>query len=88
MLYCSLIALLLGRLRLSVPEARKAYVRIAKDVFSVPRYVKKNKFDGQRLEEAVKQLLREQSVGSSGEERMIDPSRPACKAYVLLDYLD
>ncbi|KAL6414269.1 kinesin light chain [Ilyonectria robusta] len=77
-----LIALLLGRLRLSVPEARKAYVRIAKDVFSVPRYVKKNKFDGQRLEEAVKQLLREQSVGSSGEERMIDPSRPACKAFV------
>jgi patatin-like phospholipase/acyl hydrolase len=52
-----LIAILLGRLRFSVPRARKEYVAIAKEVFSLPRYLKKNTFDGQKLEEAMKRLL-------------------------------
>lgn len=64
----SLIALLLGRLRLSVPQARREYVRIAEEVFSLPRYLKKDKFDGQKLEEAVKRLLQE--YGS--EEKMLE----------------
>ncbi|KAK3935635.1 acyl transferase/acyl hydrolase/lysophospholipase [Diplogelasinospora grovesii] len=45
-----LIALLLGRVRLSAPEARKEYVRIAKDVFSIPRhFTKHNARAGPRL---------------------------------------
>ncbi len=71
-----------------MPEARKAYVQIAKDVFSMPRYFKKTKFDGQELEKAVKQLLQKKLATTRGDERMLDPSRPACKAYVLMGCID
>ncbi|KAK3316580.1 hypothetical protein B0H66DRAFT_561664 [Apodospora peruviana] len=37
-----LIALLLGRVGLSIPEAQKEYVRIAKEIFSVKTYLKDN----------------------------------------------
>ncbi|KAJ6445187.1 sulfite oxidase, mitochondrial precursor [Purpureocillium lavendulum] len=50
-----LIVLLLGRLRLSVPQARKEYICIAEEVFSLPRFsrfptLRKYKFDGRKLE--------------------------------------
>ncbi len=67
---------------MSVPEARKEYIRIAKEVFSVKRYLAKNKFDGQKLEEAVKKLLRGYLGDSGDEERMLDRSKPSCKVYV------
>ncbi|KAK3314374.1 acyl transferase/acyl hydrolase/lysophospholipase [Apodospora peruviana] len=75
-----LIALLLGRVRLSIPEARKGYVRIAKEIFSVKTYLKNNKFDCRKLEEVVKSLL-ERRLGY-GEERMLDRSKFSCKAFV------
>ncbi len=74
----SLIALLLGRLRQSVPQARKEYVRIAKEVFSLPSYLKKNKFDGQKLEVAIKRLL---GKGRS-EEKMLEKENN-CKVYAI-----
>ncbi|KAK3382112.1 hypothetical protein B0T24DRAFT_660893 [Lasiosphaeria ovina] len=72
-----LIALLLGRLRRSVPQARKEYVRIAEEVFSLPRYLKKNTFEGRKLEEAVKRLLGK----DRSEEKMLEKGG-SCKVFV------
>jgi hypothetical protein len=68
---------LLGRLRLSVPQARREYVRIADEVFSLPRYLKRDKFDGRKLEEAVKRLL----GNDRSEEKMLEKDG-CCKVYV------
>ncbi|KAL6408074.1 kinesin light chain [Ilyonectria robusta] len=72
-----LIALLLGRLRRSVPQARQDYARIAERVFSLPRFYNKNTFDGKRLEEEVKRVLGE----GRAEERMLDKAG-GCKVFV------
>ncbi|KAK4233068.1 acyl transferase/acyl hydrolase/lysophospholipase [Achaetomium macrosporum] len=72
-----LVALLLGRLRRSVPQARREYVRIAEEVFSLPRYLQKNTFDGRKLEEAVKRLL----GNDRSEEKMLERDG-SCKVFV------
>ncbi|KAJ6439011.1 hypothetical protein O9K51_08415 [Purpureocillium lavendulum] len=77
-----LIALLLGRLRLSVPQARKEYVRIAEEVFSLPRLsrlpsLRKYTFDGRKLEGAVKRLL----GTNRGDETMLEQNC-SCKVFV------
>ncbi|CAK7238307.1 hypothetical protein SEUCBS140593_010533 [Sporothrix eucalyptigena] len=77
-----LIALLLGRVRLSVPQARREYVRIAQDVFSIERFKTKSKFDCKKLEKAVKQLLQDKLGHGRDEERMLDPVESACKVFV------
>ncbi|CAK7207974.1 hypothetical protein SEUCBS139899_010808 [Sporothrix eucalyptigena] len=77
-----LIALLLGRVRLSVPQARREYVRIAQDVFSIERFNTKSKFDCKKLEKAVKQVLQDKLGHGRDEERMLDPVEPACKVFV------
>ncbi|TKA80355.1 hypothetical protein B0A49_01484, partial [Cryomyces minteri] len=77
-----LIALLLGRLRLSVPQARNAFVKIAKDVFSIQRYLREGRFNEKKLEEAVKGLLRVKFGADRGEERMLDRPDAACKVFV------
>ncbi|KAK3376988.1 hypothetical protein B0T24DRAFT_665831 [Lasiosphaeria ovina] len=75
-----LIALLLGRVRLSVPEARKEYIQIAKEIFSVKTYLKNSKFDSRTLEKAVKSLLGRRL--GNGEEKMLDRSKSSCKVFV------
>ncbi|KAK0709373.1 acyl transferase/acyl hydrolase/lysophospholipase [Lasiosphaeria miniovina] len=70
-----LIALLLGRVRLSVPEARKEY-----EIFSVKTYLKSSKFDSWTLEKAVKSLLGRRL--GNGEKRMLDRSKSSCKVFV------
>ena len=77
--YDSLIALLLGRLRLSVPQARREYIKIAKDVFSFKQFFNKSKFDGERLAAAVKQVLQDKLGPGREVERMLDRVKPACK---------
>jgi hypothetical protein len=57
-----------------VPQARKEYVRIAEEVFSIKSSWSKNAFEGQKLEDAVKLLL-----GSDhSEERILYQGSP-CK---------
>ncbi|EPE02605.1 kinesin light chain [Ophiostoma piceae UAMH 11346] len=77
-----LIALLLGRLRLSVPEAREEYVKISQHVFSTDWYRMNSKSDGNKLEAAVKKLLQEKLGDDRVDERMLDPAKPPCKAFV------
>lgn len=62
-----------------MPQARREYVRIAQDVFSVEQFNIKSKFDGKRLEKAVKQVLQDKLGHGRDEERMLDPVEPACK---------
>lgn len=82
-LHDSLIALLLGRLRLSVQDARKEFVRICKEVFSDSRPIKSNKYDEKKLENAVKELLERYHGPGFKDERMegVDPD-PGCKVLV------
>ncbi|CAK7221370.1 hypothetical protein SBRCBS47491_004506 [Sporothrix bragantina] len=77
-----LIALLLGRLRLSVREARKEYVKIAENVFSISRFLKKSKFDGAALEASIKDVLSRHLVAEGDEAYMLDPTHSACKVFV------
>ena len=68
-----LIAIMLGRLRMGVPEAITAYGQLAKHVFSEKKWTfQDGTFKASRLEEAVKQLL--EGKGKGPDERMLDES--------------
>jgi len=75
-----LIALLLGRLKLSVPEAMEAYRSLAKNVFGEKKRFSDGKFNEKALEQAIKDTVKTK-LGDS-EERMLDPESGAevCKA--------
>lgn len=61
-----------------MPQARREYLRIAEEVFSLPRYLQKNTFDGRKLEEAVRRLL----GNDRSEEKMLERDG-SCKVYVI-----
>lgn len=48
------------------------------------RLLKQSKFDGQKLEAAVKQVLQDRFGDARGEERMLDLTDGACKVYVVV----
>ena len=59
----SIIALMLGRLRMSVTECIAAYLTMSEKVFGQPQdFTKREKFDPQALEEAIKTAV-EQKIG-------------------------
>ena len=61
---CSIIALMLGRLRMSVSECITAYIITSERVFGQPQnFTYREKFDPQALEEAIKTVVK-QRVGS------------------------
>ncbi|KAG8905326.1 hypothetical protein FRB99_000207 [Tulasnella sp. 403] len=89
-----LIAIMLGRLCMTVPECISAYSRFAKDVFDVNPIVqgvsllKAHRFSGAKLEEVVKAVVQEQSGWSSQYMRHGDEKRDGispCRAYVVPD---
>ena len=60
---CSIIALMLGRLRMSVSECISAYLIMSEKVFGRPQsFTRREKFDPRALEEAIKTIV-EQRVG-------------------------
>jgi hypothetical protein len=76
----SLIALLLGRLRLSVPEAIDKYRLLAKTVFSDKKSLGKDgKFKASNLEKAIKDVVKEKLGPDRAEERMFVSDIEACK---------
>ncbi|OAA66300.1 Acyl transferase/acyl hydrolase/lysophospholipase [Cordyceps fumosorosea ARSEF 2679] len=90
-----LIALLLGRLRLSVPEARTEFTRIVQHVFTLERrvkvlinipllgpYVKREIFDERRLEAAVRRVLVARLGQGRGDEKLFDRSDGRCRVFV------
>lgn len=75
-----LIALLLGRLRLSVPEAIDKYRQLARQVFSDKKhFVKDGKFKASKLENAIKEVIEWKLGKGRGEERMFTSDTNRCK---------
>ena len=75
-----LIALLLGRLRLSVPDAIEKYRLLAKQVFSGKKhFVKDGKFKASKLENAIKEVIEWKLGKGRGEERMFTSGANGCK---------
>lgn len=76
-----LIALLLGRLRLSVPEAIDKYRQLAKQVFSDKKpFGKDGKFKASNLEKAIKEVVEWKLGKGRAEERMFASGAEGCKA--------
>lgn len=77
-----LIAILLGRLRLSAADAIQAYEELAEKIFSEKHFgPREGKFKASTLEQTIKELV-ESSLGRSGA-KMYDPDdNTDCKAFV------
>ena len=75
-----LIALLLGRLRLSVPEAIDKYRLLAKQVFSDKKSGGKDGcFKASSLERAIKDAIEEKLGKGHADDRMFVSDRSSCK---------
>ncbi|KAJ7812563.1 acyl transferase/acyl hydrolase/lysophospholipase [Mycena olivaceomarginata] len=75
-----LIALMLGRLQMSVEDSKKAYGQLAKEVFSDVKFQgSAGKFKASKLEKAIKQIAETYSESRNPEERLEDIRDNACK---------
>ncbi|KFY31329.1 hypothetical protein V493_01202, partial [Pseudogymnoascus sp. VKM F-4281 (FW-2241)] len=78
-----LIAILLGRLRLSVPEAIDSYRVLAKNVFSEKKYwVQDGTFKATNLEMAIKKTIESKLGTGNAEARMFMTETVSCKTFV------
>ncbi|KAJ7824117.1 acyl transferase/acyl hydrolase/lysophospholipase [Mycena leptocephala] len=78
-----LIALMLGRLRMSVKDAVKAYGELCKEVFSdVKSQGSDGRFKASKLEKAIKGIVGAHSASQDPEEGMEDTRENPCKTFV------
>jgi uncharacterized protein (UPF0335 family) len=78
--FTRLIALMLGRLRMSVEDAIKAYGQLTKEVFSdVKSPGSDGRFKASKLEKAIKEIVRAKSASQDPEEKLEDNQNNACK---------
>ncbi|CAE6414309.1 unnamed protein product [Rhizoctonia solani] len=84
-----LIAIMLGRLRMSVSDAIKAYVSLSEKIFSEHKHRwQEGKFKATLLEEAIKDIVSKYSENRDAETRMFDPllqphaETRGCRAFV------
>ncbi|KAJ7487349.1 FabD lysophospholipase-like protein [Mycena galericulata] len=78
-----LIALMLGRLRMSVQDTVKAYGELSKEVFSDVKTPGSNgRFKAKKLEKAIKQIVGVHSASQDQEEGMEDTRENACKTFI------
>ncbi|KAJ7440029.1 FabD/lysophospholipase-like protein [Mycena latifolia] len=69
-----LMALMLGRLRMSVEDAIQAYDTLAQEVFSeMKHFGQDGKFKASQLEAAIQKIVKENSASQDPEEPMKDP---------------
>ena len=86
-----LIAIMLGRLRMTVDECIERYIALSDEVFEKKAHrIKINgklqgRFDAMKLERTVKQILIDS--GLDQEALLQDISDAACKVYVLVECL-
>lgn len=81
----SLIALMLGRLRLSAADAITFYVRLAGTVFSDKKRFSKEIFKATVLEKEMQAIVK-LSCGNE-DEFMMDFSERVCKTYGIISYV-
>jgi hypothetical protein len=81
-----LIALMLGRLRLSIETCKDVYVRMTKRVFETDKTIagipyRSTLFKASKLEEAIRECVREHTVyeteGNDRDEGLSDPESPS-----------
>jgi hypothetical protein len=77
-----LIALMLGRLRMSVKDAVKAYGELSKEVFSDVKSQGSGRFKASKLEKAIKGIVGAHSASQDPEEGMKDTRENTCKTCV------
>ena len=78
-----IIAIMLGRLRMSVSDAIRCYDSFAEKVFSRgKKIVGDGKFKASILEDVIKEVVKEETGGA--DTRMMDshPEHESCKTYV------
>jgi len=79
------IAIMLGRLRMSVPEAIKEYAHLIESVFSERKLkFQRGAFKASKLESAITDVVLKYSTSSSDDGRMLDPrhQNDVCKTFV------
>jgi hypothetical protein len=75
-----IIAIMLGRLRMSVSECIKAYLEMSENVFGQPQNLThREKFNPDALEKAIKVVVKEKT--GDNDAVLLDPS--CCKTYVI-----
>jgi calcium-independent phospholipase A2-gamma len=80
--HTSIIALMLGRLRMTIDECIIEYAELGEFVFSDRQGVPhRNMFKASKLEQAVKKVIRRQLGEQRADESLIDPlgSESCCK---------
>ncbi|KAK1776530.1 acyl transferase/acyl hydrolase/lysophospholipase [Copromyces sp. CBS 386.78] len=81
-----LIAIMLGRLRMTIKDCIKAYLELADKVFKKKRHrisffgKVQGRFDSEGLEEGIKKVLQEQNLDE--DELLQDPKNGDCKVFV------
>jgi hypothetical protein len=90
---CRLIAIMLGRLRMSLDECQDAYLRLSERIFNPKRHhtnlpgqikdylLADGRFDSTELEGAIKDTITDRGLPEN--ELLKDPASP-CKVYVYL----
>lgn len=84
-LHYRLIAVMLGRLRLSIEECKNAYTNLARNAFTPKNWASSTaakvtlgpKFKTAPLEEAIKSL-----IGDNADAELLKENNPACKVCV------
>ncbi|KIJ30084.1 hypothetical protein M422DRAFT_187616, partial [Sphaerobolus stellatus SS14] len=76
----SIIALMLGRLRMSINDAIDCYDGLTKTVFKATQVGRDGKFKHKVLEKVIKDVVKKQ-LGTE-EERLLDSRNNACKTFV------
>ena len=80
--FSRIIALMLGRLQMSVAEAIEDYGTLTRKVFSDARLIGGDgKFKASNLEDAIKEIVKKKA--GRADELMMDPRPNACKTYVV-----
>ncbi|KAH6683342.1 acyl transferase/acyl hydrolase/lysophospholipase [Halenospora varia] len=79
-----IIAIMLGRLRMSVDDCIREYITLGREVFAEPRSLpNENMFDAAKLENAIKKVLKSTIGDGKEDEPLKDPlGAECCKAVV------
>lgn len=78
---------MLGRLRMSVDDAIRAYAKLSKKVFSEVKWVGDGKYKATRLEAAVKEIVKEYTGNAETGILEYCSTDDCCRTYVLYAFI-
>lgn len=86
----SLIAIMLGRLSMTIEECIDTYEILADRIFGNPRlfhirrppWIPRDKYDHQPLEEVIREIVRERSPWGKTNTLFRQPNEDMCRTYV------